>query len=60
MHIDESGMCAINKISYIEISENANSTRRPVQYKKSVTSGRLANISNYEDVEFNNNGTEDR
>jgi len=43
-----------------QISENTNSTRRPVQYKKSVTSGRLANISNYEDVEFNNNITEDR
>jgi len=43
-----------------QISENSNTSRRPVQYKKSVTSGRLANIASYEDVEFNNNVTEDR
>jgi len=43
-----------------QISENNSSTRRPVQYKKSVTSGRLANISSYEDVEFINNITDDR
>ena len=39
-----------------ESSAGGSSSRRPVQaYKKSVTSSRLPNISNYEDYEFNNN-----
>ena len=39
-----------------ESSAGGSSSRRPVQaYKKSVTSSRLPNVSNYEDFEFNNN-----
>ena len=39
-----------------ESSAGGGSSRRPVQaYKKSVTSSRLPNVSNYEDYEFNNN-----
>lgn len=44
-------------------SGNGNSSRRPVAYKKSVTSSRLPNISTYDDIEFttnNNNFGEDR
>ena len=38
-----------------QISESSNSVRRPVAYKKSVTSGRLPNIS-YDEPEFNGEG----
>ena len=41
-----------------ESSAGGSSSRRPVQaYKKSVTSSRLPNVSNYEDYEFNNNNS---